>query len=110
MAEVRGLCKEVGKYGWKEKKKSIRNVKFKNVISSLHLFIDIISSVNIFPIAQHCMCSAIGGAKGQLFGTLIWTKSEEWQGQHRNCVCLFLVTEFRLQEISPAASEQPCPK
>lgn len=58
------MCKEVGKYGWKEKKKSTMNVKLKNVISSLHLFIDLIGSINInniFSIAQYYMCSAFGG-------------------------------------------------
>lgn len=41
------------------------NVKPKNVISSLHLFIDLIGSINInniFSIAQYYMCSAYGGA------------------------------------------------
>lgn len=39
---VRGLCKEVGQYGWKEKEKSPMDVKLKNIISSLHLLIVVI--------------------------------------------------------------------
>lgn len=42
LAEVRGLCKEVGQYGWKEKEKSPMDVKLKNIISSLHLLIVVI--------------------------------------------------------------------